>query len=157
VSGLREAGQLDGFAEARDIVFAPADVAAALSSLTATFARVYLRYGTEGRSVGTIAFVHSVTAPSALRKMLPFLKPETAWAALPYAWQAAAGIYAAYARDDAGAPIPEPRLRRDEIAARAVDNGDEHAIKFTEALLAEHALVPDPVYLAAAEDAVGRL
>jgi hypothetical protein len=38
-----------------------------------------------------------------------------------------------------------------------VENGDEHAIKFTEALLAEHALRPDPAYLAAAEDAVERL
>jgi protein-S-isoprenylcysteine O-methyltransferase Ste14 len=32
-----------------------------------------------------------------------------------------------------------------------------HAIKFTEVMLAEHKLNPDPVYLAAAEDAIGRL
>jgi len=157
VSGLREAGTLDGFADARDLVVSPPDLSAALSSLTATFARAYLWHGTEGRSVATIAFVHAVTGPCALRKMLPFLKPETARAALPYAWQAAAGIYSAYARDVVGARIPEPRLGRDDITARAVENGDEHAIKFTEALLAEHAIKPDPVYLAAAEDAVERL
>jgi Questin oxidase-like len=157
VSGLREAGTLDGFADARDLVVSPLDVSAALSSLTRTFARAYLRHGTEGRSVATIAFVHAVTGPCALRKMLPFVKPETARAALPYAWQAAAGIYSAYAREGAGASVPEPRLGRDEIAARAVDNGDEHAIKFTEALLMEHSLEPDPVYLAAAEDAIARL
>jgi len=38
-----------------------------------------------------------------------------------------------------------------------VDNGDDHAIKFTEALLAENEIRSDPAYLAAAEDAVERL
>ena len=33
----------------------------------------------------------------------------------------------------------------------------KHAIKFTEVMIAEHKLNPDPVYLAAAEDAIGRL
>jgi hypothetical protein len=43
------------------------------------------------------------------------------------------------------------------LAARAVRNGDEHAIKFTEVMLSEYKLNPDPVYLAAAEDAIRRL
>jgi hypothetical protein len=40
---------------------------------------------------------------------------------------------------------------------RALATRDEHAIKFTEACLREHALNPKPVYLQAAWDAVGRL
>ncbi len=38
----------------------------------------------------------------------------------------------------------------DELGARAVEHGDEHVIKFTEACLREYALRPDPRYPAAA-------
>jgi hypothetical protein len=165
VAGLRAARELPGFvaatSEGSEIASAgsgAADVGAALSGLTATFARVYLQHGTTGPRVATIAFVHSVTGPAALRKIAPHVRPETARAALPYAWQAVAGIYAAYARRDN--PRREPTgagHTPPELAERALANGDEHAIKFTEALLAEHALRPDPAYLAAAEDAVQRL
>jgi Questin oxidase-like len=158
VAGLRAARELPGFAAATSAGPGAVDVGAALSVLTATFARVYLQHGTTGPPVGTIAFVHAVTGPAALRKIAPHVRPETARAALPYAWQAAAGIYSAYARRDNPRRDPrESRLTPPELAERALANGDEHAIKFTEALLAEHALRPDPAYLAAAEDAVGRL
>ena len=43
------------------------------------------------------------------------------------------------------------------LVDRAISNGDEHAIKFTEACLREHAIAPSPVYLAAARHAVGAL
>jgi hypothetical protein len=156
VNGLRQVGRLEGFDAARDLVTKREDVDAALSELTATFARVYLRHGTRHHA---IAFVHAVTAPCALRKLVPLLKPATSAAALPYAWQAAAGIYSAYVGPERdSAPLdPEPALDRAQLAARALDNGDVHAIKFTEALLAEDALAPDPAYRAAAEDAVLRL
>jgi hypothetical protein len=101
--------------------------------------------------------VHAVTGPAALRKIAPHVRPETACAVLPYAWQAAAGIYAAYARRDNPRWDGEARQVPAELAERALANGDEHAIKFAEALLAEHALRPDPAYLAAAADAVERL
>jgi hypothetical protein len=158
VAGLHEAGALSGFTSARDLVRTPADLSEGLSDLTATAARAYLRHGTSGRGVATIAFVHGVTGPTALRRLMPYLRPETARAAMPYAWQAVAGIYAAYARRESPPRSPgEPKATAEELVARAVANGDEHAIKFTEALLAEHALRPDPAYLAAAEDAVTRL
>jgi len=155
VNGLREAGRLDRFSEIRDLVAPAGDVGAALSALSSTFARVYLRHGTRHNP---IAFVHAVTGPCALRRIAPHVRPETARAALPYAWQAASGIYAAYARrDDGPEPSPTPRLAPAELVGRAIDNGAEHAIKFTEVLLAEHTLKPDLIYLAAAEDAVARL
>jgi Questin oxidase-like len=158
VAGLRAAREMPGFAEATSTDGSAEDVSTALSRLTAAFARVYLQHGTTGPQVATIAFVHAVTGPAALRKIAPHVRPETARAALPYAWQAAAGIYAAYARRDNPRRDPEgPGQTPAELAERALSNGDEHAIKFTEALLAEHALRPDPAYLAAAEDAVVRL
>jgi hypothetical protein len=157
VSGLREAGALAGFDAVRDLVPPPADVSAALSDLIRTSTLAYLRHGTQGRSVATIAFVHAVTGPAALRRLAPYVRPETARAALPWAWQAVAGIYAAYARRDNASRDPRPKATPDELIARALENGDEHAIKFTEALLGEHTWHPDDAFLAAAEDAVSRL
>ena len=154
VETLRHVVELDTFAQARDLVEQPADTGAAISALTATFAHVYLRNGTQG---DTIAFVHAVTGPCSLRRIAPHIKPETARAALPYAWQSAAAIYAAFARGRDERRDPEPKLGPAELAAAAIVNGDEHAIKFTEVMLAEHQLNPDPVYLAAAQDACSRL
>jgi len=154
VEGVRQAGGLPRFAETRDLVATPADVASGLSALSATFAAAYLRHGTRHHA---IAFIHAVTGPCALRRLAPHLRPETARAAFPYAWQAAVAIYAAYARREDAARSPDPRLSRAELAARAAENGDAHVVKFTETLLVEHTLRPDPVYLAAAEDVVTRL
>jgi hypothetical protein len=154
VEAIRQVRELDRFADVRDLIAQPADLPAALSALTATFSRVYLRHGTKRDA---IAFVHAVTGPCTLRRLAPHIKPETARAALPYAWQAAAAIYSAYARPNEPTQEPEAKLARTELIARALDNSDEHAIKFTEVMLAEHALNPDPVYLAAAEDAIQRL
>jgi len=154
VEVLRGVRELDRFADVRDLIAQPADLSAALSALTATFSRVYFRHGTKRDA---IAFVHAVTGPCSLRRLAPHIKPETVRAALPYAWQAAAAIYSVYARPNEQTHEPEAKLGRTELIARALDNSDEHAIKFTEVMLAEHELNPDPVYLAAAEDAIQRL
>jgi len=81
-----------------------------------------------------------------------------------YGWQAAAGHYAALGRAPSGEAAavlrdaePGPGSGRDALVERAVASGNEHAIKFTEACLREHALSPRRVYLAAARDAVRQL
>ena len=109
VEVLRGVRELDRFADVRDLIAQPADLPAALSALTATFSRVYLRHGTKRDA---IAFVHAVTGPCSLRRLAPHIKPETARAALPYAWQAAAAIYSAYARPNEQTPEPEAKLGR---------------------------------------------
>jgi hypothetical protein len=154
VEVLRHVGELDRFADVRDLIGRPTDLSAAISALTATFSRVYLRHGSKH---DTIAFVHAVTGPCSLRRIAPHVRPETARAALPYAWQTAAAIYSAYARPEDKYREPETKLVRLELVVRALGNSDEHAIKFTEVMLAEHDLNPDPAYLAAAEDAIQRL
>ena len=153
VAALRDAATIEGLADARDLVAPQADPAAQLSALTATFARVYLQSGTQH---DTIAFVHAITAPGALRKLLPCIRPATAKAALPYAFQAAAAIWCAFSRpDDDGAVTAPPDAT--PLRAAALAHDDVHAIKLTEVLLQEHALSPDPAYLAAAADALTRL
>lgn len=154
VEQLRHLGELKNFEHARSLTPEVHDLGAAISALTATFARVYLRHGSEHH---TIAFVHAVTGPCALRRIAPYVKPATARAAFGYAWQAAAGIYAAYARNYNQRPIEETKRTSGELIAAALKSGDEHAIKFTEVMVAESAIQADPVYLAAAENAVSRL
>jgi hypothetical protein len=128
------------------------DVDAFVTSVTRTFVRQYL-----ANPHALIAFVHTVTAPSALRMLAPHLSDATTRAAMRYAWQACAAIYAAYGGGEAPVVGDAPALDREGLIDRAVEARDEHAIKFTEACLREHALSADPAFIVAAEDAVTRL
>ena len=137
-----------------DLADAGGDVSAFISNLTETFAGIYL-----ANPKGLIAFVHTVTAPSALRMLIPYLDEADARQAARYAWQACAGIYSWYSTT----PPPDsaswetPSEDRDELIDRAVAASGAHSIKFTEACLREYALNPNPVYLAAARDVSERV
>ena len=153
VDGLRSLDGFPPFAGVADLADTTGDPSRALSALTACFAGVYLANSQEY----AVAFVHSVTAPSALRLLLPHLPPEAAGAGLRFAWQAAAALYTTYANPKNRAELPESRPHPEDLVDRAVRSGNEHAIKLTEACLREHALEPNPIYLAAAADASARL
>ncbi len=142
------------FAHVAELVDTTGDASRFVSDLTETFADVYLAHAT---GATTIALLHAVTGPSAIRLLLPHVDDAAAKAMLRYGWQAAAAIYAASARAE---PDRTPKLEpsgRDDLIDRAVATGDEHAFKFTEACLREHALAPRPVFLAAALDVTRRL
>jgi len=101
-------------------------------------------------------FVHAVTSVSALRTLLPYLPAEAAREAMAYAWQTGCGLYATFG---SAAPAADP-IAPASIATltdRAVAHGDDHAIKFTEACLREHALAPSPAFAAAAEKSLSLL
>lgn len=151
--------QLDSFApfkQTLDAVDTTGDASAFISDLTATFARVFLANARDLYT--TIAFVHAVTGPSALRPMLPYLSEATARAGLAYAWQAAAAMYATFGSSADLRLFDEVKIRdRDGLFERAIACGDEHAIKLTEVCIREYALNPDPAFLAAAEHATDML
>lgn len=92
-----------------------------------------------------------------MRRLAPVLDQATLQQALPYAWQTAAAIFTAYVPKREVDRKETSKLTPQELAEQAVKNGDEHAIKFTDVMLNEYAIAPDPVYLAAAEDAIKRL
>jgi hypothetical protein len=151
--------QLDSFPPFKDTLDAvdPAgDPSAFLSDLSATFARVFLANAHD--TYTTIAFVHAVTGPSALRPLLPYLRDTTTHAALAYAWQSAAAMYATFGTRADLSHLEDVKVgNHDELIERAIACGDEHAIKFTEVCLREHALNPDPALLAAAVHATQML
>jgi hypothetical protein len=127
-----------------------------VSALTRAFARVFLANARD--PLGAITFAHGVTGAAALRSLLPVVDAETGRALVRYAWQAGAALQASLGREKPapGAPLPPPPSR-DALVAAAVEHGDDHAIKLTEACLREHAIEPDPVYPSAAALALAAL
>ena len=146
------------FKDTLDAVYPTGDARAFISDLTATFARVFLANAHD--TYTTIAFVHAVTGPSALRPLLPHLRDSTARAALAYAWQAAAAMYATFGTKADLEHVDRDQLKvspEGELVERAISCRDEHAIKFTEVCLREYSFNPDPAFFAAADHAIRML
>ena len=142
------------FAPAINLTDASDDLSRFISNLTETFAGIYLASPKD-----LIAFVHTVTAPSALRMLVPYLDENDSRQAARYTWQACAAIYSWYstvpAQDNTG--LEELAYDREDLIDRAVAAGGAHSIKFTEACLREYSLNPSSVYLAAARDVAQRV
>lgn len=144
----------------------PPDPRIALHDLAAAGASAYVRNADRGMG-HAIGLVHAVTIPMALELLLDDLPSADRATAFAYAWQAAAALHVCYG-DDRGR-VAEPDLAADieamtndmpypeELAAAALDSGDEHAIKLTEAALRAFTDNADPVLLVAAADAARRL
>ena len=148
-----------GFATVIDLVDTSGDISHFISEITETFAGIYM-----ASSKNLIAYVHTVTAPSALRMLIPYLEDTDARQAARYAWQACAAIYSWYAttpaQDKSGLEATSGDQKgedQEDLIDRAVAAGGAHSIKLTEACLREYGLNPKPVYLAAARDAAERV
>lgn len=143
----------DSFRGVISTIEVPRDPAAILSELTTGFADVLLANATS--PLLTIAFIHCVTALYAVRNLAPHLSIETTQTAVRYGWQAAAALYTTIGQRPH--PVEEhdaPKIAAEDLVDRALRSRDEHAIKYTEACLAEYSLAPSPVYLRAADHAI---
>jgi hypothetical protein len=145
----------DEFEQAVSSLGPGGDAVALLDALAIGGARAYLRNAEDGSAIGLL---HAVTAPLALELILPWLAVEDHDAALAYAWQAVASLHVAYdiERHRAGTDDGDPPAT-DVLIALALQSGDVHALKLTEAALRCHARTNDPALLFAATDAAGRL
>jgi hypothetical protein len=151
--------ELNGWGDAVSRLSTPADLQSALSDMTLAFVQVNLVHD----KTFPIPIMHTVTAPAAVRLMLEHLPEGLHVPSYLAVWEAVAAILANFAPSHPGeistsAPGDdlEP-LPPDELVARAVEHGDEHAIKFTEACLREYALRPDQRYLLAPTRVVPKL
>lgn len=130
-------------------VSGPDEVPAALSELTVRQAARYAEQAPDP----AVPQVHSVTAPSALRLVLPVLPDELKVRSYEAVSQVAAGIWKAIPTLSGRGPSAAAGYRPpsgEELAAEAVELGEEHCIKLAEACLRENAERPDERYLAAA-------
>jgi len=146
--------QFPPFAGVADAVDPSGDPGQFMSDLTETFATVYLASATRGT---VITFLHGVTGPAAVRTLLPYVSAEEQRSLMRYTWQACASFSSSAGGKTAPPPTGFSSPSREELTARAIATGDEHAIKFTDACFREHALNPKPVYILAAVDGVSRL
>jgi hypothetical protein len=152
-AGIAPLAERPEFADVLGLLEVPEDVSGVLSQLTRTFAELYLAHAASA----PIVFVHSVTAPSAIRIIAPALPKGHVRRLVRYAWQANAAFLAAFSMPGAEAGMLRTLPARDDITDMAVASMDEHAIKFADACLREYALNPDPVFLAAASDLAVRM
>jgi hypothetical protein len=155
-ASLAMLADLPEFAPAIGLIDTGGDLALLIAALTEVFARVYLANAHDIRS--TIAFIHGVTSPAALGNIAPLVGEQTTRAAARYAWQSGCGLYACFGGETATAEDVELRNEdADELVERAIANGDEHVIKFTEACLHRRRLDPSPIYLAAIDHVRGMI
>ncbi len=159
VSGrLRALHRVDGFPDALDRWSAPATPDEALDDLVGAAARVLA-----ARDDAPIAFCHAVTAPAAVRLVLPLLPDGLRRASVAASWTVVGGIVAAFAAPRSGAesapaePDGDPAALREELDGRAAEHGDEHVIKLTEAAGREYARTGDVTLLVAADRFRGRV
>jgi hypothetical protein len=154
MNGLRSLDGFQPFTGVVDLIEVTGKPEQFLSEVTEAFATTYVK-NVNQRSL--IALIHTVTSATAIRSLLPYLSPDTARKTLRYGWQTGAALYSLYGQSSANSLPENKEIRREDLIARAVDSHEEHAIKFTEACLREHALNPKPIYLLAAQDAVRRI
>jgi Questin oxidase-like len=150
VAALAVLGDFTEFAPVIGWLDTGGPLAPLIGELTELFARVFL--ANAHNIPTTIAFIHAVTSHAALGNIAPHVGEATARTALRYAWQTGCGLYACYGDGTAMAEDFElPDVGEEGRVDRAIVNGDEHVIKFTEACLSRYALAPSPAYLAAAD------
>jgi hypothetical protein len=99
-----------------------------------------------------VLLVHAATAPAAVLRTLPVLPPALHGPSLAAAWAATAAVTAAYAPPTPRAYVPVP-TDPESVLQRAVESGDAHAIKFADAAIEAWTRAPDPLLLAAADNA----
>lgn len=125
---------------------------AAVSDATAAMLDAYL----ENPGL-RIAYVHTITAPSALRLLVPHADETTGRALFGHGVQAMAALHAISSRPTPWRPTAALQALADDEASlrsRAAGSLEEHVIKFVEACLREHAARPDARWRMAAADAV---
>ncbi|MBV8573921.1 MAG: DUF4243 domain-containing protein [Acetobacteraceae bacterium] len=143
------------FAPVIGLIDVSSDSEALLAELTEIFARLYLANAHD--VLTTIVFVHGVTSLTALGGMIPYISETTVHSALRYAWQSGCALYACFGTSAMAADLEPCAQNAETLIDRALANGDEHVIKFTDACLRRDALVPSPAYRAAVDHALGTM
>src|SRR5260370_26112926 len=141
------------FAPAIGLIDVNGDIETLLAELTEIFARIYLANAHD--VLTTIVFIHGVTSLTALGGITPYISETTARSALRFAWQSGCALYACFGARALAEDVEPCAQNAETLIDRALANGDEHVIKFTEPCLRSDALVPSPAYRAAVDHALG--
>ena len=115
---------------------APNEVEQALDDLVDAAVSHYASWAT----AEPVMLVHMATAPRAARLVLPALPPSLWPMTYTSSWRVSAAIASMYRPDASSTPVTPvaERTTGTDVARAAAENGDEHAIKFTEVALESH-------------------
>jgi len=118
--------------------------------VAATFARLFCQ---SARSVsGAIVFTHAITAVNAVRNIGPYLLADDGKALLRQAFHTGCALHAVYSANRYAPPVHEPLpLDTAECIYDALQHGDEHVIKLTDACVTFTEATGDAFFLTAAE------
>ncbi|TGK00966.1 questin oxidase family protein [Leptospira semungkisensis] len=151
VSALEDLDHDPNFGSVISMVDLSGDIGLTISEMTSAFAKVFLENAHD--TLGAIVFTHGVTSLVAFRHLLPYLDEESKRKTLEYAWQSSCSLYASFGNPIAFDTKTKNPLDPEALIDIAIRNGDEHAIKLTEACLLENKVRPNPMYLFASEKA----
>jgi hypothetical protein len=118
--------------------------------VAATFARLFYQ---SARSVsGAIVFTHAITAVNAVRNIEPYLLADDGKDLLRHAFHTGCALHAVYSANRYAPPVHEPLpLDAAECIYDALQHGDEHVIKLTDACVTFTEATGDAFFLTAAE------
>ncbi len=118
--------------------------------IAATFARLFCRAAQS--PLQAIVFTHAVTGVAAAQRIAPFLDPEQQQLLLRHAFHTGCALYRVYADQRYEPPVDEPYTPGlEESVYDALEHGDEHVIKLTDAGVTFTRLTADAFFLTAAE------
>ena len=118
--------------------------------IAATFARLFCQ---SAHSVlGAIVFTHAITSIAAVRNLQPYLSADEMKLLLRHAFHTCCALHAVYSNNEYAPPVDEPlSLDTSECVYDALEHGDEHVIKLTEACVTFTEATADTFFLTAAE------
>ena len=143
------------FAPVIGLIDVSRDIETVLAELSEIFVRIYLANAHD--VLTTIVFIHGVTSLAALGSISPYLSETTTRSAVRYAWQSGCALYACFGIKAMAENVESHAQNAETLIDRALANGDEHVIKFTEACLRRDALLPLPAYRAAIDHTLGTM
>lgn len=155
VAALGAVADLPGFAPSVATADLGGEAGARIAELSELFVRIYLANAAD--IPRTIAFVHAVTSLAALGNIAPHVSEPTTRTALRYAWQTGCALYACFGGVAPADSIAPGDPSEERVAERAIANGDEHVIKFTEACRNRDAAAASPAYAAAITHIAGMI
>ncbi len=149
--GLEALRESSRFADQVARVDLAGDTTRRLDELVAAFADLFVA---SARSPYTaIVFTHAVTAAAAARNLCPVIGEQTGRVLAFRAWEAGCALQAVFgAPSRCGSPSSAaPRRAPDDLIRAAVEHGDDHVIKLTEACVTTYHRYPAEALLTAAQ------
>jgi len=154
-SGSPRPGSAADEREEREEPFGADENARVLAAFDAVIADAAAGY-VDTRQSFPVPLIHSITAPAAVRLVCEYLPEEQRLPSYETASRVSEWIRSRFAapRKRASSTVePAESPSAEQLVARAVELGDEHAIKLAEVAVRQNALSPDNRYLVASQTA----